>query len=71
MRPRTLRVKVAPGTRAGLPGMRRYVWRDPARCSPERLAELAAHDDYIRALEKLWSTPYHPKRDRRPARGLL
>jgi hypothetical protein len=35
-----------------------YVWRDPERCSPERLAELAAHDDYIKALERLWSKPY-------------
>jgi len=29
-----------------------YVWRDPRRCSPERLAELAAHDEHIRALDR-------------------
>lgn len=49
---------------------RRYVWRDPARCSPDRLAELAAHDDYIRALEVFWARPYHGER-RKAGRGLL
>lgn len=39
-----------------------YVWRDPRRCSPDRLAELAAHDDYIRALEDIWGRQWQVHR---------
>jgi hypothetical protein len=29
-----------------------YVWRDPARVSPARLAELAAHDTKVAAMDR-------------------
>jgi hypothetical protein len=29
-----------------------YRWRDPARCSPERLAELEAHDRHVEELNR-------------------
>jgi hypothetical protein len=71
MRNRVLRVRVAPGGR-GMHETCPYVWRDPARCSPARLAALAAHDDYIRALEDLWAKPYQYHGGRKEAgRGLL
>lgn len=38
---------------------RPYRWRDPARCSPERLAELDAHDRHIARLDVLLR-PYRP-----------
>lgn len=38
---------------------RPYRWRDPARCSPDRLAELAAHDRHIARLNVLLK-PYRP-----------
>jgi hypothetical protein len=49
-----------PGTAPGVPaqangrpaGFIGYVWRDPARVSPDRLAALAAHDDYIASLHE-------------------
>ena len=50
-----------------LEGWRPYVWRDPARCSPERLAQLQAHDDYIAALEKFWGKPYMNHKVKRAA----
>jgi hypothetical protein len=72
MRHRVLRVMVAPGRPGEMHNARPYVWRDPARCSPDRLAELAAHDDYIRALEVFWAKPYQYHGGRREAgRGLL
>lgn len=45
-----------------LEGWQPYRWRDPRRCSPGRLAELAAHDDYIRALEDIWGRQYQQHR---------
>lgn len=46
------------GTAPGIPaqangrpsGFIGYTWRDPARVTPERLAELAAHDEHIASL---------------------
>lgn len=38
-------------------GGRLYTWRDPARCSPARLAWLAAHDEYIAALGLAGDSP--------------
>ena len=52
-----------------LEAQRWYIWRDPARCSPDRLAELAAHDDYIAALEEFWGNRASLERMRR--HGLL
>ena len=47
-----------PGVPAGVNGRieprpRAYRWRDPARVSPERLAELAARDARLIALEAM------------------
>lgn len=66
-------VRIMPGDQPGsvslLEARQLYVWRDPARCSPDRLAELAAHDDYIRALEAFWGAKTGLERMRR--HGLL
>jgi hypothetical protein len=67
--PLILKVRTIPGGRPAHGPARPYVWRDPARCSPERLEELAAHDDYIKALEAFWGARTGLERMRR--HGLL
>ena len=42
-----------------------YVWRDPRRVSPERLAELAAHDEHIRRLERGYVPEPEPREEAR------
>jgi hypothetical protein len=45
-----------------------YVWRDPRRVSPGRLAELAEHDEHIRRLERDYVPEPEPE-PRGEARG--
>jgi hypothetical protein len=58
-------------------GFMPYVWRDPARVSPGRLAELAEHDRRLELLQAAWTAEVrdrqragHWGRDGRPAEAM-